>query len=75
MGRPRIYEEPRVATAIRLPTSLRDELQAAAVERDVSVNFLVTRAVLDYLRRLPSITDEPREPSQATRRAHARATS
>lgn len=47
MGRPRIYEEPRAATAIRLPASLRDELQAAVVERDVSVNFLVTRAVVD----------------------------
>jgi predicted transcriptional regulator len=57
MGRPRIYEEPRVATAIRLPASLRDELQAAAMERDVSVNFLVTRAVHDYLKQLPSISD------------------
>jgi predicted transcriptional regulator len=53
MGRPRIYDEPRIATAIRLPTSLRDELQEAATARDVSVNFLVTRAVADYLRRLP----------------------
>ena len=52
MGRPRIYDEPRIATAIRLPASLRDELLAAATERDVSVNFLVTRAVSDYLRRL-----------------------
>ncbi len=53
MGRPRMYDEPRVATAIRLPSSLRDELQAAAIERDVSVNFLVTRAVAAYLRQLP----------------------
>jgi hypothetical protein len=76
MGRPRIYDEPRVATAIRLPASLRDELQAAATERDVSVNFLVTRAVLDYLRRLPAI--DPVEPlgARAYRsRAAARATS
>jgi post-segregation antitoxin (ccd killing protein) len=54
MGRPRIYDEPRVATAIRLPVSLRDELLATATERDVSVNLLVTRAVSDYLRRLRS---------------------
>ncbi len=54
MGRPRIYDEPRVATAIRLPVSLRDELLTAASERDVSVNLLVTRAVSDYLRRLHS---------------------
>lgn len=53
MGRPRMYNEPRIATAIRLPVSLRDELQEAAVARAVSVNFLVTSAVSDYLRRLP----------------------
>ena len=52
MSRPRIYDEPRIATAIRLPASLREELHAAATERDVSVNFLVTRAISDYLRRL-----------------------
>jgi predicted transcriptional regulator len=75
MGRPRIYEEPRVATAIRLPTSLRDELQAAAAERDVSVNFLVTRAVLDYLGRLPAVSDEPSRPRRTARRATLEATS
>lgn len=75
MGRPRIYEEPRVATAIRLPASLRDELQAAALERDVSVNFLVTRAVHDYLRRLPSISDEQRGQRRAGRRAAVKASS
>lgn len=69
MGRPKIYEEPRVATAIRLPTSLRDELQAVAAERDVSVNLLVTRAVLDYLGRLPSLSDAPRRPRRGGRRA------
>jgi hypothetical protein len=52
MGRPKIYDEPRVATAIRLPTSLRNALLAAATARDVSVNLLVTRAVADYLGRL-----------------------
>lgn len=71
MGRPRIYDEPRVATAIRLPASLRDELQAAAAERDVSVNFLVTRAVSDYLQRLPAV--DPAEPLSA-RAARGRAT-
>jgi hypothetical protein len=75
MGRPRIYDEPRVATAIRLPASLRDELQVAAIERDVSVNFLVTRAVLDYLSRLPSVSDEPRGPRRAARRSQVKATS
>jgi hypothetical protein len=76
MGRPRIYEEPRVATAIRLPASLRDELQVAATERDVSVNFLVTRAVSDYLRRLPPPSfDEPQGPRQPRRRSGERAAS
>jgi hypothetical protein len=53
MSRPKVYEEPRVATAIRLPTSLHGELQSAATERDVSVNFLVTRAVSAFLAQLP----------------------
>lgn len=75
MARPRIYAEPRVATAIRLPASLRDELQAAAVERDVSVNFLVTRAVRDYLSRLPSVGDEQRRPRRAGRRRAVQASS
>lgn len=69
MGRPRIYEEPRVVTAIRLPASLRDELRTVAAERDVSVNLLVTRAVVDYLRRLPSPSEAPRVPRHAPRRA------
>ena len=53
MSRPKVYDEPRVTTAIRLPTSLHGELQCAASERDVSVNFLVTRAVSAYLAQLP----------------------
>jgi hypothetical protein len=62
MSRPKIYDEPRVATAIRLPTSLHGELQTAASERDVSVNFLVTRAVSAFLAQLPPAgTDLPPE--------------
>jgi hypothetical protein len=62
MSRPKIYDEPRVATAIRLPTSLHGELQTAATERDVSVNFLVTRAVTAFLAQLPPAgTDLPPE--------------
>lgn len=75
VGRPRIYDEPRVATAIRLPASLRDELQAVAAERDVSVNFLVIRAVSDYLRRLPATDPARPRRARATRRRAARATS
>lgn len=43
----------RVSTAIRLPADLHAELQRCAEERDVSVNFLVTRTVDHYLRQLP----------------------
>lgn len=75
MGRPKIYEEPRVATAIRLPTSLREELQAAAVEREVSVNFLVTRAVSDYLGQLPSVSDDQSRPRRRRRRTTVKASS
>jgi predicted transcriptional regulator len=57
MGRPRIYDEPRIATAIRLPASLRNELQTVAAARDVSVNYLVTRAVSDYLHQLASVAE------------------
>jgi hypothetical protein len=60
MSRPKVYDEPRVATAIRLPTSLHGELKSAATERDVSVNFLVTRAVSAFLAQLPPAgTDLP----------------
>ena len=64
MGRPRTYHEPRVATAVRLSVSLRSELRAAALERGISVNLLVTRAVSEYLRRLP-----PPEGQRPRRRA------
>lgn len=56
MGRPRTYEEQRVATAVRLPVSVHRRLQAAAADRDVSANLLVTRAVCEYLDRLPSLS-------------------
>jgi len=54
MSRPRVYEEDRVAAAFRLPRSLHDALKLAAYERDVSANFLVIRALSDYLERLSS---------------------
>ncbi len=54
MGRPRVCDERRIATAVRLPESLHQRLHDAASERDVSVNLLVNRAVEDFLDRLPS---------------------
>lgn len=52
MGRPRVYDEPRVTTAVRFPVGLRDELKLQASQRDVSLSFLVNRAVIEYLDRL-----------------------
>ena len=51
----------RVSTAVRLPEDLHAELQRQASEREVSVNFLVTRAVDHYLRALG-----PADPLAAT---------
>lgn len=44
--------KPRTATAIRFPDELHEQLVKAAEERDLSVNYLVVRAVQDYLPRL-----------------------
>lgn len=52
MARSSTASPPRVVTAVRLSPELHAELQAQAEERDVSVNFLINRAVEHYLRRL-----------------------
>lgn len=49
MARPRIYHEPRVVTAVRLPIDLRNRLDSVARTRRTSVNALVNRAVTDLL--------------------------
>ena len=59
MARPRTYEEERIATAVRLPESVHRRLHQAAADRDVSANLLVTRAICDYLDRLPSAGATP----------------
>lgn len=57
MARPRVYDEKRVTTAVRLPESLHERLRDAAGERDVSVNLLVVKAIDDYLDRLVPADD------------------
>lgn len=52
MSRPRLYDEPRACLAVRLPVSLRSELQRAAEARDVSANHLATKAIRELLARL-----------------------
>jgi predicted transcriptional regulator len=44
----------RVATAVRLPEDIHNRLQEHAEMRDVSVNWLVTRAIEHFLEGLPS---------------------
>lgn len=42
----------RTATAIRFPEQLHDALVQAAEERDLSVNYLVVKAVQEFLPKL-----------------------
>ncbi len=51
MGRPRIYDR-RVSSGYRIAPELHERLLAAAAERDLSVNVLITKAIEDYLPRL-----------------------
>ena len=47
----------RYNTAIRFPAELHDQLVKAAAERDLSVNYLVVKAVEDFLARLIPIEE------------------
>jgi predicted HicB family RNase H-like nuclease len=40
------------ATAIRFPAELHDRLRVAAEDRHLSINYLVVKAVEDFLERL-----------------------
>jgi predicted DNA-binding protein len=42
----------RVVTAVRMPSALHDRLRGAAEDRDLSVNYLVNKAVEEFLERL-----------------------
>jgi predicted transcriptional regulator len=41
--------KPRTTTAIRFPDDLHERLKTAADERDLSINFLVVKAVEEFL--------------------------
>jgi predicted HicB family RNase H-like nuclease len=45
-------KKQRVTTALRFPADLHERLRAAAEERDLSVNYLVVKAVEEFLDRL-----------------------
>lgn len=49
MGRPKLYEGNRVTTAVRIPPELHDQFRELADARDVSVNYLITKAMQRYL--------------------------
>ena len=51
VGRPR-RNDSRTGTGVRFPDELHARLVAAAAERDLSVNWLVCRAVEQFLDRL-----------------------
>lgn len=62
MARPRIYHEPRVVTAVRLPIDVRSRLDSVARARQTSVNALVNRAVTDLL----DVIETPPSPRSET---------
>lgn len=45
-------QKSRMTTAIRFPEELHDQLKTAAEDRDLSINFLVVKAVEEFLERL-----------------------
>lgn len=53
MGRPRLYDDERTVTAIRLPNSLKKRLTEEAGARMVSLNYIVIRALERYLDEMP----------------------
>ena len=57
MARPRLYEEKRVPTAVRIPETLHRRLQAAAEEREISVNLLIVKAIKKHLDQLPPVDE------------------
>ena len=52
MTRPRQHDERTVTTAVRLPPEVHERLKAAAEERDLSMNWMINRAVERFLERL-----------------------
>ena len=57
MARPKVHQEPRVTTALRVPRDLHERLKLAAEERQVAVNLLAVKALEDYLDRLIPVED------------------
>lgn len=45
-------KKARTTTAIRFPDEVHEQLRVAADERDLSINYLVVKAVEEFLDRL-----------------------
>jgi len=61
----------RITTAVRLPEDLHARLHEAADDRDLSANFIITKALEDFLQRLIppeefSLVRRPGDPSHIT---------
>jgi predicted HicB family RNase H-like nuclease len=52
MVRPKVHHDPRVTTAVRLPEELHERLRKAAADRDLSANYLVVKALEEFLNNL-----------------------
>lgn len=65
MSRPRTYDDDRINTAVRIPRDLHEQLHTAAAERGVSANWLILRAIEDFIPRLIPVDElrltRPRE--------------
>jgi hypothetical protein len=57
MARPRIYQEDRVVTPVRLCVSVRQDLQHLAQAKGMSVNLLITQAVEELLSRSHDVAE------------------
>ncbi|MGZ8752786.1 MAG: toxin-antitoxin system HicB family antitoxin [Acidimicrobiia bacterium] len=68
MARPRIHDEERIATAVRLPRSLHEQLRAAADERQVAANLLIVKALETFLAQLTPVDQltAPQIPNQVS---------
>jgi hypothetical protein len=65
MARPKVYEEERVATAVRLPRTLHEQLHEAADERQVAANLLIVKAIERFLAQLTPVDELTATPPPA----------
>ncbi len=57
MAHPKLPKKPTFSTAIKFPSELHEQLRTAAVERNHSINFMVVKAVEDFLSRLKPVEE------------------